>query len=85
MMQLFGYPNGIKGWSSSISVEIVIIDDVPYYKLTNPAAFGKGMGIVSQSHISDVAYFHNQLNKKVFCDIHSGWAAATPRMLATWR
>jgi hypothetical protein len=68
MMQLFEYANGIEGWSSSISVTIVILDDVPYYKLINPAAFGKGMGIVSPESQgnSDVAYFYT-------CLTANGW------------
>ena len=67
MMELFQYPNGIDNWSSSISVTAVVLDGTPYYELTNPAAFGRGMGIVSTiSTMTDVAYFFKEA-------IGNGW------------
>jgi hypothetical protein len=87
MMQLFGYPNGIKGWPSSISVTIVIIDGIAYYKLTNPAAFGKGMGIVGPGSHSDVAYFSQLLkaNGWVFDQTSTGMLeVVTQRKMLLW-
>ena len=52
MMEQFNYPNGIEGWSSSISVTLVILDNsIPCFALTNQAAFGKGMGVVNPDNV----------------------------------
>ena len=61
--QQFNYPNGIEGWSSSISVTLVILDNsIPCFALTNQAAFGKGMGVVNPDNVCMPAHVF-QMNR----------------------
>ena len=47
MMHVFGHPILIRNWPRNVSVTTIMHNGRALYMITNPAAFGRGMGIVS--------------------------------------